>query len=228
MFEADNRVKMFLARSFYEAGKYEDAANAIKSLKLSQFSFSDEDKSLIINIWLNIISPIRTAILNIQEDAEIGDSVLSAIQALKDILSEKSNEIISFLKDNIIPTAESDEMRATYTKYLADFLRYKLLSLPSETSEEANEAKQLYQKALDILHVMQKPPPELEYKIQLNNAILMVDAFGLKDKAIETITELRKELSISFEKFTDDMKPRIQEIIDLMDENLELWQESNE
>ena len=229
MFEADNRVKMFLSRSFYEAGRYEDAADIIKNLNSANFTFSNEDKPLIINIWMSIVSPLRTAILNMEADAEPGDAINTAIKTLKDILSEKTNEIISLLRSSIIPSAETDELRANYTKYLADFLRYKLLSLSSsEYDKTANESKQLYQKALDTLHVMQTPPPDLEYKIQLNNAILMVDALGQKEQAIETISELRKEIGNSFEKYSEGMKPKIQDIMDLMDENLQIWQEPNE
>ena len=229
MFEADNRVKMFLARSLYEAGRNDDAADIIKNLNSSNFAFSDDDKLLIINIWMNIISPLRVAIMNIQEDAEPGDPINTAIQSLKDILLTKVDEIIDLLKKTIVPSAETDELRAKYTKYLADFLRYKLICvLPDQIEKIGNESKQLYQKALDTLHVMQTPPPDLEYKIMLNNAILMVDCFGQKDQAIETISEARKEMGLSFEKFSDEMKPKIQEIMDLMDENLKIWQEPTE
>ena len=229
MFEADNRVKMFLARSLFEAGRNDDAADIIKNLNSANFAFSDDDKSLIINIWMSIISPLRVAIMNIQEDAQPGDAINTAIQSLKDILLTKSEEIINLVKTAVIPSAETDELRAKYTKYLADFIRYKLICVPPDQIEKiANESKQLYQKALDTLHVMQTPPPDLEYKIILNNSILLVDGFGQRDQAIETISEARKEMGVSFEKYSDEMKPKIQEIMDLMDENLKIWQEPTE
>ena len=226
MFEADNRVKIFLAKALYEAGRNDEAASIIKSLHESKFQFAGEEKPLIINIWMGIISPLRSAIMNIEDNTFESEKISTAINTLKEDLLKRSDEIIELLKTVIIPGTEKDEERSNYTKSLADFLRYKCVCVsPENVQKVAEESKSTYQKSLEILHVMPSPPIQLDFRIQLNNAILMADHLGQREQAIEQISELRKEISLSFEKYNDDIKPAIKEIIELMDENVQIWKE---
>ncbi|EAY19078.1 14-3-3 protein [Trichomonas vaginalis G3] len=224
MFEADNRVKMFLSRAIFEAGQVTDASKIVKSLAEANYPFTNEDKTLIVDIYEALVVPLRTAVMNIDNGLEPDSSVQSALQELKTLLLTGTDDIINIIQKNILPTCDTDESRANFLKAQADFQRYRVISLPAEKmAEAAEQSQQSYKKAQDVLNIMPNPPIDLSLKLQLNQAILLADFLGQKDKAIEDITQLRKDTSSSFEKYSDDIKPKINEIIDLMDENLSIW-----
>jgi len=224
MFEVDNRVKLYLARVLYESGRFDDASSMMKTLIDAKYNFSEDDFHLVVSIWQAMISPIRIGIMNMKDDISTYPKMKLAIDSLIRELRTKIDEIIGFTKAFILPSLESDESKSIFYKHYADFLRY---SLPTLTADEimnaAMESKSFYEKALDVIRVMTKPHFDLKLSIILNHSILLADYLSQKQKAVDTITELKKETKQSFEKYPDEIKPRISTILELMDDNLKRW-----
>ena len=224
MFEADNRVKLYLIRVLHESGRHQDSSLIIKSLIESNFIFVEEDFHLIISVWQSIINPLRIAIINVNELISNENHYSLANLELKNQLNLKLTEFIEYLKTSIIPKAESDETKAIFYKHLGDFQRYKLICINEDEKKTISfESKTSYEKSLDIIRVMAKPQIELKTTIILNLSILNANYLNLKQKSIDTINELKKETKQSFEKFSEELKPKMQNLIDLMEENLLTW-----
>lgn len=226
MEEADSRVKTYLANVIYDAGKIEDSADILRKLIDTKFTFGEDEKSLFLKVWSGMISPIRLAIQNIEDCVPSGTNMDIAVNSLKEKLKVLLDEAIDIISSIVIPRTDNDEVRSGYTKKLADFLRYRVPCLPPEEREKAAEdSKMAYEKALDILKVISCPPIDLCYKIRLNYCILKWEFLNEKEEAFNTVIDMKKEAENSIEKYNDELKQKIKEIIEIMNQNLELWRD---
>lgn len=229
MFEADNRVNIYLAHVIYDAGQAEDAANIIRQLVDSKYTFQPEDRMLVINVWLSIINPHRSAILNIKDIPKPCDNIDLAVTQMVDILNQRLDEIISIIKTHILPQLADEEGKAMYYKYLADFERYKLDCVDSsQIPQISSESRAYYVKTIDILKGQQSKYIELLMSTYLNFCILLGDHLNMKDKALETLTQQHHELSVTLEKYPMEIRQRLQDLIDLMAENIQRWKPQQE
>lgn len=224
MQETSNQIKIYLARVIFEGGRAEDAAKIIRPLVQSKFHFEGEDRELLMNIWNHVINPIRLAIMNIQDVAPHHGEL--AIQKLNEPLLNYLDEIINLLNSDIIPaTAGDDEGKARYGKYLADFLRYKCDCVPRDQKESiASLSKKNYEKSLELYRSLPGNHTELILQIQINYSILLADHMGQTQKAIDILSKEHHDASVSLGKYPEDIKIKIQELINLMAENLKRLQ----
>jgi hypothetical protein len=58
---------------------------------------------------------------------------------------------------------------------------------------------------------------------QLNFAILLADYLDQKKKALEMLTQSHHDLSVSLEKYPEDRRAKLRDIIALMSENIDRW-----
>lgn len=224
MQEADNRVKVYLARVIYESGKPDDAADIIQPLFDAKYQFQKEDRNLIITIWQAVINPIRTAIINMKDVSQPGDNIHLAITSLKEILNKKLDDIIQIVSADFIPSTPEEDLKAFFLKLLADFQRYKVECIPeSDKPALIAESRKNYEKSIDYLRAIPIPHVEQINQTYLNYAILIADYCGDKQKAYDLIFAQHHELSVSLEKYPADIREKIQDIIDLMKENIDRW-----
>lgn len=229
MFEADNRVNIYLAHVLYDAGRANDAANIMRQLVDAKYTLQPEDRILVINIWLSIINPHRSAILNIKDIPKPCDNIQTAVTQIVDILNQRLDEIINIIKTQILPQINDEEGKAVYYKYLADFERYKLSCIDSsQVPQLASDSRAHYVKTIDILKNQQNKNIELLMSTYLNFSILLGDHLNLKDKALETLTQQHHELSVTIEKYPMEIRQNLQDLIDLMAENIQRWKPQQE
>lgn len=225
MFEADARVKCYLARVIFDAGRHREAASIILSLSEAKYEFEGEDQSLVITIWKELVSPLRYAI------AEMIDSkghTPSAVASLKRALLTRLDEGISFLTafSNSPPDERS---RGIYLKTLADFQRYKLDCVsPSEVHGIAALAKDNYTKAIETFRALHQHSTELRLSAQLNLAILMAEYLDDRRRACENLEKIHHDLTLSIDKYPEEIRPRLNELRGLMEDNLKKWKPSED
>jgi hypothetical protein len=230
MLEADSRVKIYLSRVIFEAGRTEEAASIVNSLVAEDYPFAPDDRQLVITIWQSLISPLRMALMAVKEAPPPCANMHVAVQKLNGLLRTRIDEIINILTRSLIPNAADEESKGHFLKALADFQRYNLeCAEMTEVPKIANESRQNYLKAIDILKALPQPKMDLLLATQLNIGILLGDFFDQKAKAIELLTQQHHELSVSLEKYPEDIRAKIREIGELMLSNIERWKpKSNE
>lgn len=228
MFEADNRVKLYLAHVIYDAERYNDAADIVRQLVESKYIVPAEDRMLLVNIWLGIINPHRTAILNIK-DMKSSDHLHLALSEISETLNKLLDEIIEIIQMQIISQSIEEEGKAIYYKFLADFQRYKLDCVDSsQIPQIASDSKNNYTKALTIFQGQATHNAELIFSTNLNLSILLADYLDQKDKALEILNQQHTELSMSIEKYPLEQRNRMQDLVDLMSENIQRWKPQQE
>jgi hypothetical protein len=128
------------------------------------------------------------------------------------------------LSKSLIPNASDEESKGHFLKALADFQRYHAECAEiAEIPRIANESRQNYLKAIDLLKALPQPRMDLLFAAQLNIGILLGDYFDQKAKAIELLTQQHHELSVSLEKYPEDIRAKIREIGETMMSNIERW-----
>ena len=230
MFEADNRVKIYLANVIFEAGKTSDAAEIVRQLFEEKYIFQKDDRMLVINIWLSLINPKRTAILNMREIQKPNENVPLAVQEMTTIVKKELDEIIDLVSNQFLKTDHlEDDVKAVFLRYLADFQRYKLDCVEMhEIPQLGSESRANYVKALDIFKSQQNPNTEFLMSTYLNYCILLADYLDQKVKAIDILSQHHHDLYVSLEKYPPDVRVKIQDLIDLMAENIQRWKPSQD
>ncbi|OHT06031.1 14-3-3 protein [Tritrichomonas foetus] len=229
MFEADNRVKIYLAHVIYESGKINDAADIIRQLVEAKYVLQPEDRMLVINVWLSIVNPHRSAILNMKDIPKPCDNIHIAIEEMTEILNKNLDEIINIIQTHILSQSMEEEGKALFLRYLADFQRYKLDCVdPAEIAKIGSESRSNYMKAIDFFKTQPNQNVEILMSSYLNYSILLADYLDQKLKALDLITQQHHELSMSLEKYPPDTRAKVQDIVDLMAENIERWKPKQE
>lgn len=223
MNEGEIRAKVYLARSIFEAGRPSDSYTVLKTLIESEGSLTAE-WSLITSVWQEIIDPIRTAIMNMDDVRSPNTNIPLATQALKDDLNAKLSEMSTLLEEHLIPASVDEETKGIFIKTLADFQRYRLECVDKESFGEVSaSARANYVKAIDIFRTLPKQSGELVMSAQLNYAILLADYLNQEKKAVEIISQNIRDLDGSLDKFPEEEKEALRDLLDVMMDNLERW-----
>ena len=225
MFEADVRVKCYLARVIFDAGRPQEAASMILSLSEANYDFQGEDQTLVVTIWKDLISPLRYAI------AELVDTkghAPTAVASLKDALNKRLDEGIKFLSA-FSASAADDKTRGVFLKTLGDFKRYKIDCVSGgEGRALGASAKENYQDAIETFRSLHQQCTELRVATQLNLAILMAEYLDDRRRACEALEKLHHDLTLSVDKYPEETRVRLNELRGLMEDNLKKWKPSDE
>ena len=227
MQDIDNKVKGYLARIIFDSGKNEEAAALLKPLIEQKVPFQGEDRDLLINVYDSCINPLRIAIMNIKEVAPEHAPLVT--DKLNIRLLHYLDEIISEFNNDIIPsTAGDEENRAKYSRYLADFLRYKLDCVSNEEKPPiAALSRKNYEKSIELYRSLPALHVEDMTQTLINYTILLADHLGQIQKAIDILSKEHKEASVSLDKYPEDLKNKVQEFIGIMADNLRRWEAAN-
>ena len=227
MFEADARVKCYLARVVFDAGRVQEAAAIIKSLIEAKYTFQSEDRNLVIAIWRELINPLRYAICALENCRKPNEHMAMPATTLKNTLLQRLNEVLGVIESFVGQVTEVT--KGNYLKTLADFQRYKLECLgKSEGHEIAHNCRENYQKAIEIFRKFSQECGELLIGSQLNLSILLAEYLDQRKKAYDIVSELHHSLSISIEKYPEEMRGRLRNMLIVMQSNCEKWKPPEE
>jgi hypothetical protein len=219
---ASPNVKMYLLRVIFEAGCNEDAAHLIKTLCNEDFTFLTDSRSLLISVWQAVLTPLRIAIMNVKESPGPHSSVV--LRTLEELLKDRISEFIELLTQRILPKATSEEDVAIYTLTLADFQRYQLETIEREGIPAlANESRQNYVRAIEMLKALSQSRLDTVMLANVNYAILLADYLLQRKKAIELLTGHHHTLTVSMDKYSDELRAQLKDVVALMTENITRW-----
>jgi hypothetical protein len=219
---ASPNVKMYLLRVIFESGCNEDAAHLITTLCNEDFTFLSDSRSLLISVWQGVLTPLRIAIMNVKESAGPHSPVV--LRTLEGLLKDRITELIELLTQRILPKTTTEEDRAIYTLTLADFQRYQLDTIEREGIPAlANESRQNYVRAIEMLKALSQSRLDIVMSAQVNYAILLADYLLQRKKAIELLTQHHQTLTMSMDKYPDELRAQLKDVMVLMLENITRW-----
>lgn len=219
-FEADNRVKPYLAHSFNDAGRIADSLYILRSMLANDSPLTPNDRKLILSVWKNTINAHRSAVLNLSDES----SLVPAYNVLSEKLLHLIHEAQSIIEQRLLPDITDMEERMNVQKALCDFKRYELECTPKKEHESiANTAFQMYSQLLSDLNSSASPPILVLLSTTLNHGILLADNLGRRNEALEEVEKLKRDTALMIEKFPDELHSRITETLQLMESNITRW-----
>ena len=223
--EIDNRVKAYLAKVLYESGMVKESAQFIRELVAEKFVFQGDSRELVFHVWRSLVNPMRTTVATLKDIENYNENQEIAIRAISKEIKTNSEEVISMLKEHLIPNSPDDCTSGIYYRGLGDFQRYLTEVTEGEEKDALiKESQSSYEQALKLLFQFKDARIELYLSTVLNLGILYGDVVLDKKKAYDTVYQIHHSEVQGLAKHSEEARARIKDILDLMESSLERWQ----
>eukprot|EP00298_Acanthocystis_sp_HF-20_P027464 c559_g1_i1.p1 GENE.c559_g1_i1~~c559_g1_i1.p1 ORF type:complete len:241 (+),score=69.69 c559_g1_i1:41-763(+) len=234
--------KVFYAKLCEQTERYTEMVEAIKDIISMGPELTIHERELFNVAYKNIIGSRRaswrivSSILQKEEMNQRGNR-LAIVRSYKDRiekeLGQTCNEVLSILKNLLIPNAKGLENKVYYYKIQGDYERYIAEYETTETRQNhINNALTSYSTALEIAQSALKPTDSIRLGLALNFSVFYYEILNLPEKAcsvaksafdlaiaeLDSVSELEyKESTLILQLLRDNMT---QWISDLQDQSL--------
>lgn len=234
--ETHSREEYILLAKLYEnTEKFPLMVNAINKFVELNPKLSSDERSLLNTGYKNIIAKQRVAWreLATKERAEENNKkVIEYIYELRKEVEEEilsgSNKVLEVLDKFLIPNAEEKETKIFYLKLKADFLRYKAeVTLNNEYEKNYKESSIAYAEGHALAQSLPISNP-IRLGLALNYSVLYYEVILNKEEAVNIAKESYDEAMKIIDELDKTKSKDTILIIQLLKENLDLWNKENE
>lgn len=217
-------VNVFMAKVAQECGKNEECVAYMKEVNNAGRPLSYNERNLLSAAYKGIVGPLRDSIRLLQEDNHDFD-VASSIIELSELLSQKCDEVIALIRNNLLPAVTEPEVRIFYIKMVADYLRYKWEGTAEKSrAEVAQKCKAAYQEAESLAETSLPTYHPLRLGLSLNYAVFVYEILGETAEAYEIASKAYTEAGTGINQLSPESKDEATHTIQLLSENIKLWQ----
>ena len=218
-------VSVFMAKVAQECGKNEDCISYMREVISQGRPLSYNERNLISAAFKGIVGPLRDAIRLLQEDSHNYD-VTSSIIEISEELSQKCDEVIATVRNTLLPAVTEPEVRIFYIKMVADYLRYKWEGTPDKNRPDvAQRCKAAYQEAMTLAETSLPTYHPLRLGLSLNFAVFTYEILGETTEAHDIASKAYTDAGTGINQLSDESKEEATRTIDLLRENIQLWQQ---
>ena len=224
---------IFMARIAEQAERFQDMVDFLKIvIEQKGPEMSPDERSLISVAFKNLVASKRTAwrtLVSVQGNNKYVAYTASMSDyktKLEDQLFEQCNSIIALIQVNILKKKCADEVKAFFTKLVADNQRYIAeMSVGDRHYKAIDDARQSYEQA-NLVPLQACSPIKLS--ISLNLSVFYYEIIKDMPKACQIADQA---LNLALEKIDDLGEEEFKDakaIIELLKENLNAWKEDDE
>ena len=218
-------VSVFMAKVAQECGKNEDCISYMREVISQGRPLSYNERNLISAAFKGIVGPLRDAIRLLQEDSHNYDVTASIIE-ISEELSQKCDEVIATVRNTLLPSVTEPEVRIFYIKMVADYLRYKWEGTPDKNRQDvAQRCKAAYQEAMTLAETSLPTYHPLRLGLSLNFAVFTYEILGETAEAHDIASKAYTDAGTGINQLSDESKEEATRTIDLLRENIQLWQQ---
>ncbi|KAH0789762.1 14-3-3 protein [Histomonas meleagridis] len=223
--EGLREVNVFMAKVAQECGKNEECVNFMREVISQGRPLSYNERNLISAAYKSIVGPLRDSIRILQEDNHNYD-VTSSIIEISEILSAKCDEVISLIRNTLLPAVTEPEVRIFYIKMIADYLRYKWEGTAEKTRfDVAQQCKVAYQDAATLAETSLPAYHPLRLGLCLNFAVFIYEILNETSEAYELALKAYNEAGNGINQLSPESKEEAVHTLELLRENIQLWQQ---
>ena len=243
---------MFMARLAEQGERFEDMFEFLHPVLLKRDHFTPEERQMLSVAFKNLVTPRRTTwrtIIAIEQSkqSQNNDATTQYKAIIEERLHKNCRDIIDVLTAHVIPRVEkryrdkqitSLEERAFFYKMVGDYNRYASESCQAveDAHSRLNSFKQgalkAYSKALELCNRGPesgiKPYNPVKRGLALNFSVFYFEIMGDAGIACEIARSSLKAALAEIDECSEDVYQEAQGIVDLLRENLNIWQESEE
>ena len=218
-------VNVFMSKVAQECQKNEECVNFMREVINQGRPLSYNERNLISAAYKGIVGPMRDSLRLLQEEHHEFD-VADAVQEISGLLSRKCDEVISLIRNTLLPNVTEPEVRIFYIKMVADYLRYKWEGTPdAERADVAQKCKAAYQEATTLADNSLPSYHPLRLGLALNFAVFIYEILGETSEAHQLASHAYTEAGTGIAQLSPESKEEATHTIELLRENIQLWQQ---
>ena len=227
--------QIYLAMLAEQCSRYEDMMNFLEEMVQKKSSdLSSDERNLLSIAYKNTISQDRQAIRTLMayESKEAKKSESPYLEFIREYktkvqkeLEGLCNRINKTIDTHLLPKAETDEAKVFYHKMKGDYDRYIAENVDGDLKKKyADLGLQAYNAALDSAKSIDYTNP-IKLGLALNLSVFYYEVVANKEEACklakETLDKAKDALSGVDED--DDEAKDAMSIVNLLQENLDMW-----
>lgn len=221
--DGQREVQVFMAKVAQECGKNEECVGYMKDVISQGRPLSYNERNLISAAYKGIVGPLRDSLRLLQEDNHDYD-VAPAIVEISDLLSSKCDEVVSLIRNTLLPSVTEPEVRIFYIKMVADYLRYKWEGTPDKNRPDiAQRCKDAYQEAMNLADTSLPTYHPLKLGLSLNFAVFIYEILGETSEAHALASKAYTEAGTGINQLSPESKEEANHTMELLNENIQLW-----
>jgi hypothetical protein len=233
--EEDKASYVEQAKLSEQAERYEDMVEAMKKVTSFNEDLSTEERNLLSVAYKNVVGSRRSAwrvISSLVHKANENEKDLreSYSKKIEGELSTLCNEVLTLLDDALIPNAKQSENHESvvfYLKMKGDYYRYLVEANHDKEVNKAN-SKKAYEDATALSAEQLTTTHPIRLGLALNFSVFYYEIEGNIGEACTLAKEAFDSAITELDQVKEDMYKDSTLIMQLLRDNLTLWQSNNE
>ena len=227
---------VYLAKLAEQAERYEEMVENMKSVASSGKELSVEERNLLSVAYKNVIGARRASwrivsSIEQKEESKEANKNETQIKLIQDYrnkveveLTKISNDILTVLTDNLIPTATNGESKVFYYKMKGDYHRYLAEFSNDDGKDNATkESLVAYEKASEIATTELPPTHPIRLGLALNFSVFYYEIQNSPDKACHLAKQAFDDAIAELDTLSEESYKDSTLIMQLLRDNLTLW-----
>lgn len=222
---------VFMARLAEQAERYEDMMEYMKRVALIGTEMSLDERNLLSVAYKNSVGARRSACRQIAAEQAAGrDEVYTQLAAnyrtvVEGELDRMCGEILDIVSRVLIPAHSDGESKVFFLKMKADYYRYLAeLHTGDKRATNAGQASEAYQAATEMSSTELDPANPIALGLALNFSVFHNEVYGKTREACELAQSALQRADQNLHSLPAEYKADSVGIMQLMAQNLELWQ----
>jgi 14-3-3 protein epsilon len=224
---------VYMAKLAEQAERYEDMVTHMKDVAKGDVELTVDERNLLSVAYKNVIGARRAAwrivsSVKDKEESKGNEKNVTLIQSYREKIEKElldiSTDVITILKESLIPKAESAESKVFYYKMIGDYHRY-LAEFSQGTSRDAAAENSLqgYQSASKIAETELAPTNPIRLGLALNFSVFYYEVLNSPDKACTLAKQAFDDAIAELDKLNEESYKDSTLIMQLLRDNLTLW-----
>ena len=224
---------VYLAKLAEQAERYEEMVENMKTVASSGQELSVEERNLLSVAYKNVIGARRASwrIVSSIEQKEEAKGNEHQVNLIRDYRSKIETEltnicddILTVLKEHLIPTAQSGESKVFYYKMKGDYHRYLAEFATGEKRKEAADASlEAYKSASEVAVTELPPTHPIRLGIAFNFSVFYYEIMNYPDRAWHLAKNPFDDAIAELDTLSEESYKDSTLIMQLLRDNLTLW-----
>lgn len=233
---ADEKRKslVYMAKLAEEAERYDDMVQSVKDLAQLNTPLNVEERNLLSVAYKNVVGARRASwrVLSSIEtkEKEKGDSdkvadISSYRQKVEEELEKICQELLTLLKDSLLPNDNTAEGKVFYLKMAGDYYRYLAeFAVGEDRSGKAQQANEKYKEATETATTEGLPSTNpIRLGLALNYSVFFYEILNQPQDACNLAKSAFDEAISELDSLPEEQYKDATLIMQLIRDNLTLW-----
>ncbi|KAF9354013.1 14-3-3 protein [Mortierella sp. AD094] len=227
----DNHV--YLAKLAEQAERYEEMVKNMKEVAFAKTELSVEERNLLSVAYKNVIGARRASwrivsSIEQKEESKGSEANVAMIKTYRNKIEKEladiCRDILSVLKDFLIPSANLGESKVFYHKMMGDYHRYLAeFATGDDRKEAADLSLEAYRAASDVAITELPPTHPIRLGLALNFSVFYYEILNSPDRACHLAKQAFDDAIAELDTLSEESYKDSTLIMQLLRDNLTLW-----